>query len=86
MTILQALDELRRSFWRATALFAYRRWARPAGSRPLGIPGNRDPEHPCSSYEPRKLLPGDWNDCLTDGHFLCAECCHRAPEEEAAER
>ena len=73
-------------FWKAVALFAYRRWAIPGEKKPVGIPGNRDPENPCSAYEPipRHKEPA-WDDCQTDGHYLCAECCHRAPKEEDEE-
>ena len=72
------MQQLWRWFWRAVCRFAYRRWAVPDGEKPVGIPFNRDPGNPCSSYEPRKWKPGDWRDCMTDGHYLCGECCHRA--------
>ena len=67
------------SFWRWLALFAYRHWARyqPVGRKPVGVPGNRDPDLPCPHYAPRPTLPGEWCDCLTDGHYLCGRCCHR---------
>lgn len=77
MNIPQALDELLRSFWRSVALFAYRRWVRPGGPKPVGIPGNRDPDNPCRVFEPRPRRPGDFADCLGDGHYLCRECCHK---------
>lgn len=70
-----------RDFWKWLALFAYRRWARPDEKKPVGIPGNRDPDHPCEAYAPRRRGPFEWADCQTDGHWLCAECCHRAPEK-----
>jgi hypothetical protein len=64
-----------RAFWRAVALFAYRRWARPEGRRPVGIPGNRDPESQCDGYAPRMRDMGDWS-CAGDGHYLCPSCAH----------
>lgn len=70
------------SFWRRLALFAYRRWAtsqEPGGRKPVGVPGNRDPDNPCEHYAPRRLMPGEWNDCMSDGHYLCRECCHKSP-------
>lgn len=71
-----------RDFWRVVAIFAYRRWATPAAQKPTGIPGNRDPEFPCPAFAPRPRQFGDFRDCQTDGHYLCADCCHRAPPEE----
>jgi hypothetical protein len=68
-----------RDFWKAVCLFAYRRWAIPGEKKPVGIPGNRDPDIPCGSYEPIEWKTPAWNDCQTDGHYLCDECCHRAP-------
>lgn len=63
-----------KSVWKYLALFFYRRWVDSEGHKPVGIPGNRDPELPCTSYEPRRVRLGD---CMTDGHYLCRECCHR---------
>ncbi len=74
-----------RDFWKVIALFAYRRWAIPSEKKPVGVPGNRDPESPCTAYEPLEWRAPTWNDCQTDGHYLCAECCHRAPTKEFAE-
>ena len=65
-----------REFWKQVALFAYRRWARSEGRKPVGVPGNRDPDDPCPFYAPRLRRMGDWNDCRTDGHYLCRRCCH----------
>jgi hypothetical protein len=75
-----------RPFWRWLALYAYRRWARPGTPKPVGIPGNRDPDNPCHAYEPRTWRFGDWKDCRGDGHYLCHECVHREerPQEESA--
>jgi hypothetical protein len=71
------IDDLRRAFWASVAIFAWRRLVRPGEPKPWGIPGNRDPENVCDAYEPRKSRLNDWTDCLTDGHALCKECCHR---------
>jgi hypothetical protein len=73
-----------RRFWRWLALFAFRRWSagQPPGRKPVGVPGNRDPDHRCDSYAPRKLLPGEWADCQSDGHYLCRECCHLDRDRE----
>lgn len=71
-----------RAFWRWLALFAYRRWARPGDPKPWGVPGNRDPEHPCTAYEPRRPHWTDWKDCMGDGHCLCRGCCHLDPKRD----
>jgi hypothetical protein len=68
-----------RAFWKFVCLFAWRRWVRPGDRKPAGVPGNRDPENPCDFYEPRKKRLNDWDDCLTDGHYLCRECVHQSP-------
>ena len=78
------MRSLWRSAWKAVALFAYRRWAEPNGEMPVGVPSFRDPEHICTGYEPRKRGPGDYAECEGDGHYLCAGCAHRAPDEEDA--
>lgn len=67
-------------FWHWLARIGYRRYARIAkasGAKPVGIPGNRDPDAPCTAFEPRARKHGDFGDCDSDGHYLCAECCHR---------
>lgn len=69
-----------RTFWRWLALYSYRHWARAEPRKPVGIPGNRDPHSPCECYAPRRRRLQDFADCLTDGHYLCKECCHRADE------
>lgn len=71
-----------RDFWKAVALFAFRRWWRGYAEKPVGVPGNRDPDAPCSGYEPVEWKFPAWRDCQTDGHYLCGECCHRAPRED----
>ena len=68
--------------WKWVCLFAFRRWATPGEKKPIGIPYNRDPDHPCDGYEPRPYERGDWNDRRTDNHYLCDGCCHRQPDEE----
>lgn len=57
-------------------LLAYRKQA-VANKNKFGVPGVRDPEAECSSYAPRKPLPGDFVDCQTDGHYLCKKCAHK---------
>lgn len=68
-----------RRFWRAVALFAYRRWAVPEARKPVGIPGNRDPDNPCGEYSPRPREAADYA-CEGDGHYLCHGCAHYAPD------
>lgn len=48
-----------------------------SGKRPVGIPLERDPDAPCEFYEPVKRF-GQYrfNDCETDGHYLCDKCIH----------
>lgn len=58
-------------------LWAWKKQASPVRQMPAGIPGNRDPEAICESYDPRPRRDGDWDGCATDGHYLCAGCCHR---------
>lgn len=67
-------------FWKAIALFAYRRWATADEAKPTGIPGNRDPKFICTAFSPRQWEPGDFRDCEGDGHYLCKECCHLKSE------
>lgn len=68
--------------WSRICRYAYRKCAVAATRKPHGIPLNRDPENPCDHYEPRPWKLGDWRDCLTDGHYLCGECCHRHPQRD----
>jgi hypothetical protein len=67
---------MREKIYKALTLFFWRRWAAryPVDKMPLGVPGNRDPEHPCDGYEPRKREPGDFAECNGDGHYLCRKC------------
>lgn len=66
-----------RSFWKAIALFAYRRWRRPQDEMPTEVPGNRDPSFPCCHYDPAPTRDGF--DCKGDGHYLCPKCAHFRP-------
>jgi len=45
----------------------------------VGDPFVRDPDFPCEHFESRPWRPGDFNDCETDGHYLCRECPHKEP-------
>jgi hypothetical protein len=72
----------------AIATWAYRHYARQmqaSGKKPTGIPGNRDPDNPCPAFEPRPCKLGDFTDCESDGHYLCAECCHKIPAPVAGQ-
>lgn len=57
----------------------------------FGLPGVRDSKAPCEGFEPvvRKRVLGvvqpAWEDCDTDGHYLCDECLHRTTPERRAE-
>ena len=62
-------------FWLSIMRFAYRRCV-IVTRVPDGVPTIRSMSAPCPGYAPRKKQPGDW-ECVTDGHYLCAECCHR---------
>ena len=64
-------------FWPWVCRTAYRKLAKAQSKMPCGVPGYRDPDVPCSGYEPRRVEDGDWTDCETDGHYLCDECCHK---------
>ena len=64
--------------WMGIACFAFRRAVKANGKEPDGIPFRRSPEVFCDGYEPRKKKPGDWDDCMTDGHSLCWNCCHKS--------
>ena len=46
------------------------------GREVFGAPGVRDPEYPCSGFDPGEpTLSGE---CETDGHYMCDECTQRA--------
>lgn len=55
--------------------------AQPA-HRPVGIAGERDPDHPCEEFAPGSPNPGM---CFGDGHYLCKECRHYVPEDTTEE-
>ena len=74
-----------KSFWKFVALFAYRRWASGCPTKPTGVPGNRDPDNPCTAYDPRPPKWNDWGRCESDGNYLCAECAHYVREEERSD-
>lgn len=44
--------------------------------KPIGIPLQRDPDNPCDMYEPTKRGQFAFDDCETDGHYLCRKCVH----------
>jgi hypothetical protein len=75
-------------FWKWLAMVAYRQWSKgqPDRRMPDGVPGNRDPDNPCTAYAPRSWQMQDWRDCQTDGHYLCRGCCHRAKEVDEVTR
>lgn len=75
-------ESLYRRFWKAICLFAYRRWAVGMTRKPVGLPLHRDPDNECAAYEPRQRQLSDFRDCWSDGHYLCARCCHFQPEDE----
>ena len=44
----------------------------------IGMPGVRDPEYPCEEFDGRGY---DGNGrCDSDGHYVCVECSHLAPD------
>lgn len=46
---------------------------------PVGIPGERDPEFPCTEFTPGPVDTG--SNCVGDGHDLCNECMHFRKDE-----
>lgn len=65
------------------ALFLWRiavRLIEPQRGKVVGLPYNRDPEHPCEYYEPGPRGQYAFDDCETDGHYLCKKCIHRVKE------
>lgn len=58
------------------------RWVKKSKKNPVGIPYQRDPENPCEWYEPGKHNQYHFDNCETDGHYLCQKCNHRMLEEE----
>ncbi len=51
---------------------------------PIGAPGLRDPEHPCSEFIPINTAWGNTHSghCETDGHYMCDECVNRQPKHQ----
>jgi len=72
--------------WMRVASIAFKQAIKVGNKEPDGIPFRRSPEAFCNGYEPRKKKPGDWDDCITDGHYLCVKCCHRIIEEVSNDR
>jgi len=64
----------RRWSWVWLCRFAFR-GAYKSTVAPVGLPGNRDPEHMCRYYSPVSR-PDGTGSCETDGHYLCRECDH----------
>lgn len=50
--------------------------------KPMGIPYQRDPDNPCEFYEPNSRGRYNFDDCESDGHYLCKKCCHKEKEDE----
>lgn len=56
----------------------------------FGAPGIRDPYAPCDLFDPVDrvrvlgVVQPPWEDCGTDGHYLCRECRHRTTPERMA--
>lgn len=68
-------------FWTWLCRYAYRHLKESQPNLPVGIPGIRDTDNPCTGYSPRKRLLGDHAaECQTDGHYLCKECIFRDHE------
>ena len=72
----------RRAFWRWLCRWTYLRWMAHEPNwrtkKPVGVPGNRDPEHPCTWFAPGK--PDGSNTCEGDGHYMCQECVRFDPK------
>ena len=51
---------------------AIRSWAMRPGVE-LGAAGLRDPDAPCSAYDPDPMSTA-LRDCDSDGHYLCRQC------------
>jgi hypothetical protein len=47
----------------------------------IGAPNVRDPEFPCTSFEPINTIYGNAHigTCETDGHYMCNYCVNREP-------
>lgn len=70
-----------KGFWKWICLFAWRKWVGGLkGPMPMGVPHVRDPENPCTWFEPFPNAEPDGR-CETDGHYLCCICVHRVTKE-----
>lgn len=69
--IFNVLFRLALNCWRFAIWFA-----KTNNMKPVGIPHQRDPDAPCEFYEPTRRTPNLWQDCETDGHYLCNKCFH----------
>lgn len=69
--ILKILLGIAKFFWRRAI-----RFMKKNEIKPVGIPWQRDPENPCEFFEPFKKSPNMWQDCETDGHYMCGRCYH----------
>lgn len=60
----------------------YYRLKPKAAKNIIGIPYQRDPDAVCEAYEPflNRRSP-TFQDCETDGHYLCKKCVHRKKED-----
>ena len=70
---------MKQKLFKWLTLLFYQQWVKSSiTKKPVGIPGNRDPDAECEIYMPikkgsLKFLSGD---CETDGHYLCDKCIH----------
>jgi hypothetical protein len=74
---------LARFFWRKASRLSKEN---PDFKKPVGIPYQRDPDAPCAYYEPVKRSANCWQDCETDGHYLCKGCFHNIENGPLAEK
>jgi hypothetical protein len=65
---------VRQRFWLWLMRYCYRKVV-IVTQVPDGVPSIRSMTDPCPGYAPRKRRLGDFQDCETDGHYLCQECC-----------
>jgi hypothetical protein len=69
--------------WLGTFFFRLYYRIKPKEAKSIvGIPYQRDPDNVCEAYEPFLLNRAKqyFQDCETDGHYLCKKCCHRKIE------
>lgn len=71
---------------KALAIFFWRLYMKRAPiPHGTGIPYERDPENPCKWYEPFKRGKWYFDNCETDGHYLCEGCIHKKKYQEKEE-